>query len=158
MKKISSSSAFFYKKIFPALWFGGLAFFVVAIALSGALEKDPMVLGALVIPLVMAVFGFLIMKKLAWDLVDEVYDCGDFLLIKNRGEEDRVALSSIMNVSASTLMNPPRITLRLVYSGKFGNEIAFSPVRGWTLNPFAKNQVAEDLIVRVDQARSKRPR
>jgi hypothetical protein len=109
-----------------------------------------------VVPLFMAAFGFFLMKKLVWDLVDEVYDCGDFLLIRNRGEEDKVSLSNVMNVNASTHMNPPRITLRLVSPGKFGTEIPFSPLTGFTLNPFAKNKVAEDLIVRVDQARSKR--
>jgi hypothetical protein len=96
------------------------------------------------------------MKKLFWDLADEVYDCGDSLLIRNRGEEERVSLSNIMNVSISPVMNPPRVTLRLVTPSKFGNEVAFLPIVGFTLNPFAKNQVVEDLIVRVDQARSKR--
>jgi hypothetical protein len=107
-------------------------------------------------PAFMVVLGFVVMKKLVWDLVDEVYDCGDFLLIRNRGEEERIALSNIMNVNASTLMNPPRITLRLVNRGKLGQEIAFSPITGFTVDPFAKNKVAEDLIIRVDQARSKR--
>lgn len=110
----------------------------------------------LVGPGIMAVFGFVIMKKTVWDLVDEVYDDQDFLLVKNRGEEDRVALSNIINVSATTFMNPPRTTLRLVNPGKFGDEITFTPVRGFNLNPFAKNQVAEDLIVRVDKARVNR--
>jgi hypothetical protein len=96
------------------------------------------------------------MKKLVWDLADEVYDCGDFLLVRKRDEEDRVPLSNVMNVNASTYVNPPRITLRLVTPGRFGNEIAFSPIAGFRLNPFAKNKIAEDLIVRVDRARSKR--
>jgi hypothetical protein len=104
----------------------------------------------------MAVFGHFLMKKLVWDLVDEVYDCGDFLLVKNRDDEERIALSNIMNVNASTYINPPRITLRLVNPSKFGSEVAFSPITGFKLNPFAKNAVAEDLIVRVYQARSKR--
>ena len=139
--------------MFPLIWFGFLAIFVVSTTLAGAAESDPIFL---IGPAAMAVFGFFLMKKLVWDLVDEVYDYGDFLLIKNRGEEERVALSNIMNVSASTAMNPPRITLRLVRPGKFGGEIAFSPVMGFTLNPFATSQVADDLIVRVDRARSKR--
>ena len=71
--------------------------------------------------------------------------------------EERVPLANIMNVSASVAMNPPRITLRLVRPGKFGAEIAFSPVRTFTLNPFARNPVAEDLMLRVDQARRGRP-
>lgn len=108
------------------------------------------------IPIVMAAFGYVLMKKILWDLADEVYDCGDTLLIKNGGKEDTVALSNIMNVSASTFMNPPRVTLGLVTPSTFGSEVAFSPVVGFTFNPFAKNQVTEDLIVRVDQARSKR--
>ena len=104
----------------------------------------------------MAVFGYFIMKKLVWDLVDEVYDAGDYLLVKNRGNEAQVLLANIMNVSATTYMNPPRIVLRLREPSNFGSEIAFSPASRFTLNPFAKNLVAEDLIVRVDRARGNR--
>lgn len=153
MVRISSRSTFFSKKVLPFVWFGFLALFMVGALASGSFRKDPIIP---VIPCALAILGFFVMRKLVWDLVDEVYDCGDFLVIKNRGEEESVALSNIMNVSASPNMNPPRITLRLVERGKFGTEIAFSPVHGMTLNPFARNKVAEDLIVRVDRARSKR--
>jgi len=93
------------------------------------------------------------MRKLVWDLVDEVYDGGDYLLVRNGGKEDRVALSNIMNVSASTMTNPPRVTLRLSTPGRFGDEIVFSPIKPITLNLFARNKIADDLIVRVDRAR-----
>lgn len=152
MKRISSGNTYFSKKVFPVVWFGGIAFISVAVMLEG----KPANLVFLIGPAFMAVIGLLLMKSLVWNLVDEVYDCGDYLLVKNRGEEDNVALSNIMNVSATTMTNPPRITLRLVNPGKFGREIAFSPVRKFTLNPFVKDQISEDLIVRVDQARSKR--
>lgn len=151
-KRISSRRIFFVKKVFPVIWFGFLALFVAASVIGTGRTFVPFLLAAAV----MAVFGYFLMKNLVWDLADEVYDCGDFLLVRNRGEEDNVALSNIMNVSASLLLNPPRITLRLVHPGKFGKEIAFSPVRAFTLNPFAKDPVSEDLIARVDQARSKR--
>ena len=121
MTKLSSGFTGFNKKIFPALWFGFLAFFLVTSALAGALEQE---LSFLVVPILMAVFGYFLMKKLVWDLVDEVYDCGDFLLVKNRDDEERIALSNIMNVNASTYINPPRITLRLVNPSKFGSEVA----------------------------------
>jgi hypothetical protein len=153
MTKISSKYTFLTKKGFPLLWFGVLAFIILQMVMTGTFKKDPM---SLIGPCLMAVFGFFLMKKLVWDLVDEAYDCGNYLLVKNRGEEDRVPLSNIMNVSASTNMNPQRITLRLVKPGKFGGEISFSPAVSFTLNPFAKNKVAEDLIVRVDKARSTR--
>ena len=73
--------------------------------------------------------------------------------MKNGGEEDTIALSNIMNVSVSTLTNRPRITLRLVQPRRFGGGIVFSPIMKLTLNPFGRNAVGEDLIVRVDRAR-----
>ena len=154
MKKISSRSTVFNKKIFPAIWFGFLGLFVIA-GLVGTIGNDaPTSLFLLVGPILMAVFGFFVMKKLVWGLADEVYDCGDSLLVRIRGEEDRIALSNIMNVSASTFVNPPRATLKLVVPGKFGDEVAFCPTSGWFMfSPFAKNEVIENLIIRVDRAR-----
>jgi hypothetical protein len=64
-------------------------------------------------------------------------------------------LSNIMNVSSSTFMNPPRVTLKLVRPSKFGREIAFSPASKFTLNPFAKNEIAEDLMDRAYRARTR---
>ncbi|HJU43899.1 MAG TPA: hypothetical protein VJ691_13825 [Vicinamibacterales bacterium] len=157
MNKISSSSLFFSKRIFPLVWFGFLAVFV-GMTLVPAITRGPEAgdLAFLVVPTIMAVIGYVMMKNLVWDLVDEVWDHGDYLVIKNRGDEARIELADVMNVSVSTNMNPPRITLRLVRPTRFGTEISFSPVRPFTLNPFAKNEIAEDLIVRVDRARSKR--
>lgn len=153
MTRISSRWTVVAKRVFPTLWFGFLAFFIVVGIVNGAGAKDMIFF---VIPIVMAGFGVFLMRKLVWDLADEVYDCGDGLLVRNRGEEELVSLSNIMNVSVSTYVNPPRISLRLITPGKFGSDVAFSPVTGFRLNPFAKNRVAEDLILRVYQATSRR--
>lgn len=153
MIRISSAATYFYKRIFPTLWFGFLAFFLVTAILYPA-ARQPVLL---IIPVVMGVFGFFLMKHLVWDLVDEVDDCGDTLRVRKGDEEETIPLSSIMNVNLSINQNPPRITLRLVNPGRFGRDIAFMPVLEFTLNPFARNRVAEDLIVRVDRARSRRP-
>jgi hypothetical protein len=64
-----------------------------------------------------------------------------------------VPLANIMNVSATTMMNPPRITLKLIRPGRFGDEIVFSPIRPFRLNPFARNPIGEDLIRRTYEAR-----
>jgi hypothetical protein len=107
----------------------------------------------------MAIVGFIVFKKLVWVLVDEVQDCGTYLLVRNRDQEATVDLSNIMNVSASTAMNPPQVTLRLVQPCRFGSEVVFSPRRGqFSLNPFKKNEIVEDLIVRVDKTRLVRAR
>lgn len=153
MNRISSKKTYYYKRIFPLIWFGFLVFFMIESLLNDDYKRDLMFVA---VPYIMAVFGYFLMKKLVWDLVDEAYDCGDSLLFRNDGVEERVLLSQILNVSASTNMNPPRITLRLLSPGRLGSEISFSPSSPFTLNPFAKNSVAEDLIVRVYNARSKR--
>lgn len=153
MTKISSGLTWWHKKAFPAVWFGFLAVFFLVGTIGGAAKKDP---AFLVVPVLMAVFGVFFMRKLLWDLLDEVYDCGDSLLVKNGGQEELIPLANIMNVSDSSLMNPPRVTLRLVTPSRFGSMLTFSPAGRRTVNPLAKNKIAEDLIVRVDQARSKR--
>jgi hypothetical protein len=146
----------FYKYAFPLLWFGLLATFFIGGWFAGAPLQTPVFFVA---PLFMAAFGFIVFKKLIWVLVDEVRDCGTYLVVRNRNEEANIDLSNIMNVSASTSMNPPQVTLRLVQPCRFGSEVVFSPVRGsFSLNPFRRNAVVEDLIVRVDKARASRAR
>ena len=88
------------------------------------------------------------------DLMDEVYDCGDYLLIKKRGEEDTVPLSNIINVNFSTFRRGerPRITLTLALPGKFGTEISFAPPPNISFP--RRNQTAEDLLARAEKARS----
>ena len=104
----------------------------------------------------MALLGFVLIRKLVWDLADEVYDCGDTLLVRNRGVEDLIPLANVVNISVTTLTNPPRVELRLALPSKLGSEVVFSPVVGVRLNPFKKIPVVEDLIARVDRARRAR--
>jgi len=153
MRRISSRTTFWYKWVFPIVWFGALAAFAGTALLTNALHDPVQFLPVIILPVLMAVVGYVIMRKLVFDLVDEVWDDGSSLIIRNRGEEDRVALSNIMNVSYSPLINPPRVTLTLRQPSNFGSEISFSaPVR---FLPFAKSPLIEDLILRVDAARRK---
>jgi hypothetical protein len=101
----------------------------------------------------MIIFGYFIMKKLVFDLVDEVWDETDALVVRNRGREERIALSDIKNVSYSPFMNPPRVTLSLRRQTVFGDQIAFgAPVH---FVPFSTSPIINGLIDRVDLARSK---
>ena len=104
MIKISSSTTFVMKRVFPIFWFGCIGIFLLANLLGGLWRKAP---AFLLIPLIPAGFGFFLLKILVWDLVDEVYDCGDHLLIRNAGEEDSVRLADIINVNSSFFVNPP---------------------------------------------------
>jgi len=152
MRLISSKMTFFNKRVFPAIWFGFLAVFIGLALFSGAGRNPASLLPVLIAPAIMIVFGYVIMKKLVFDLADEVWDDGDSLVVKNGGQEQRIALSDIKNVSYSPFVNPPRVTLSLRRPTVFGDEITFSaPLR---LVPFSKSPVITDLIERVDQARS----
>ena len=99
----------------------------------------------------MIVLGYSIMRKLVFDLVDEVWDDGDALIVKNGVQPQRIALSEIKNVSYSPYMNPPRVTLSSRHPTVFGDKITFgAPVR---VIPFSTSPIIDDLIERTDAAR-----
>jgi len=134
--------------------FGFLAIFVLSGAI--AVASRPEHLAVLIFPIFMGVFFYFILKATVFDLVDEVWDAGDYLVVKNRGEEATVRLEDIINVNSSRISNTKRVELRLRKGCRFGNEIAFIPVAKpsfWP--PFAKNPMVEKLIDRIDAARRK---
>jgi hypothetical protein len=152
MKKLSSKSTFFLKRIFPVLWFGFILFFLSAALFSKAHGKNSGIVMVLVTAVFMAVIGHFLMKNLVFDLMDEVYDEGSSLLFKNKGKSVRVNLADIKNVSYTVVVNPPRVTLSLRIKTEFGDEISFSPPA--SLIPFKKNKDILELIDRIDRARS----
>jgi hypothetical protein len=153
MRRISSRMTFFNKRIFPAISFGLLILFIAVPFVSSAGRNTTPALPFFIGPVVMIIFGYFIMRKLVFDLVDEVWDDGDSLVIKNRGEQQRVALSEIKNVSYSPLINPPRVTLSLRRPTLFGDEVTFNaPTR---FMPFSASPIIKELIDRIDLARRK---
>lgn len=152
MKRISSKVIFFYKLVFPIIWFGFIGSFIF-IALFGERQKGNPDIMLLIIPVFMAGFGYFIMRKLLFDLIDEVYDEGDSLLFKNRHKEVRIGLAEIKNVSYSPMVSPPRVTISLRTKTDLGDELSFSPPMSFI--PFKKNQDIMELIDRIDQARLK---
>ena len=148
MVRISSKSTFYYKWIFPAVWFGFLALMAVNVARSqfASGEFSPLVL---LFP-VMAVFGYFIMRALIFDLVDEVWDDGDALVVRHRGAEDRIALRDIKNVNYA-MGSPPRVTLSLRKQSIFGSKVTFcAPLR---FIPLTTSPIIDELIERIDTGR-----
>ena len=147
MRRISSQATFWFKRVFPFVWFGALAVFI-GIALFRGLADGPIPLLA---PVVMIPIGYFMMKKLVFDLLDEVDDDGDALIVKNAGRSDRVALSDVVNVNFSPFVNPPRVTLTLRKPSVFGDQISFcAPMRFMS---FTAHPVVDDLIRRIDARR-----
>jgi len=153
MKRISSKRTFFYKRVFPVLWFGFLAIFVLTAFLAIRRthgEAIPMLLA----PVVMAVVGYILFRRLLFDLVDEVWDEGDALVVKNAGTEERLPLRNVINIGYSIITNPERVTLTLRDAGPFGKEITFIPLpRPFSFRWLSRNPIIDELIERVDQAR-----
>lgn len=153
MRLISSRWTFFYKRVFPLLWWSFPAFAVLRWFLS-LRSSSPFHPIFLLIPIGMAVLFHFLLRALVFDLADEVVDTGDALIVRKAGEEARIALADIVNVDSTTLVNPPRITLTLRTPCRFGRKVAFLPPphrRLWA--PFAPNPIAEELVERVDHAR-----
>jgi hypothetical protein len=153
MRRISSGWTFFYKWIFPAIWFGFLAIFL-GVSIFQVPQSNQAPLPFLIMPIIMMGFGFYFFKRFIFDLADEVWDDGGALVVKNRGQEQRIDLADIKNVNYSVFTSPPRVTLSLRRPTIFGDQISFcAPMR---LMPLAPSPVINELIERVDAARERR--
>lgn len=146
MKKISSSSKFFIKRVFPALWYGGLAIFAVII-LFGIVTSGEVQSELLLIPSIMAVLGYVVMKHLVFDLADEVWDDTDSLVVKCQGIEERIPLSNIKDVRYLA-SRPPRITPSLREPGHLGADITFFPAGNF--NRLKESPIVRELLQRID--------
>lgn len=152
-RRLSARGMFYTKRVFPAIFLGIPSVMCLVVLLFSIMNRDWSGLVALIVFGFMIGFGLLVMKKLVFDLVDEVWDEGDYLLIKNKKLEDRISLTSIINVNY-LVCNPPRITLTLRQPCRFGTEITFTPLsRPSLFRPFAKPPIVQELIERVDAAR-----
>jgi len=150
MRRISSRITFYNKRVFPIIWFGILGIMVVAPILGRKTKGGPPA-GFLFVPIIMAAFGYFIMKKLVFDLADAVFDDGNSLVVRFGNEEERIPLSDIINISYTNMSNPSRVTLTLRTPGRFGKEVSFSTLQQFM--PFAKSPIVADLIERTDAAR-----
>ena len=155
MSRISSTKAtFFYKRIFPFLWFGVLLLIIAFGLLSPSRGSQASSIPFLIVPVLMGVFGYRFMQKMVFGLADEVLDAGDALVVRNGGQEERISLSDIKNVNYSPYMSPPQVTLSLRRHTVFGDTVVFcGPV---SLVPFSSSPVINDLIDRIDSAHQKR--
>ena len=149
MPLMSSKMTFFYKRVFPVIWFGFLAVFFLVALVKGSAADPISNLPSLIIPVVMAIIGYQIMKKMAFH--DQVFDLGDALLVRNGGQEERIALADIKNVNFVPYMSPPQVTLSLRRPSVFGDTIVFCALaRLMTLSP---SPTIEKLVDRIDAAR-----
>jgi hypothetical protein len=153
MQQISSKLTFFHKRVFPFVWFGMLTLFLLIGLLDPRNRGRSELPVFMIVPVAMAVVGYFVMKKLVFDLVDAAFDDGDAVVVRDGGQEARIALSDIINVSYSAYTNPSRVTLMLRKPSVLGERITFAaPVR---FVPFTTSPVIDELIARIDAERRK---
>ena len=75
-------------------------FFLLAL-IQGLAADSLAFLPFLVVPVVLAIVGYQFMKRMVFNLVDEVFDLGDALLVRSGGQEERIALADIKNLVAA---------------------------------------------------------
>ncbi len=151
MQRLSSRSTSFHKRVVPVVLIGVLvvlALVGIAGGWSGPKAPPPLFFVIAVLGIGAGLFYF---RKLVAGLVDEVWDDGDALIVRNKGEEDRIRLSDIINVSYAPVGNPPRVTLRLRAPSRFGDSVSFAAPAN--VVPFTESPLIEQLITRVDAAR-----
>lgn len=151
LRRLSSSLTFFYKRVFPICWFGFIYVFVHALVVltkRGNVIDWKIFLG----PVVMAFVGSFIMKHLLWKNVDEVWDAGEALLVRDRGDEELIRLGDVTNVAWSQWTNPETVTLSLAVSSRFGERVTFMLPTRWVA--FGRHPLVAELIERTEQARS----
>jgi hypothetical protein len=153
MTLISSRATAFYKRGFPILWYGFLILFIFLPLIVGSQTGQSPQPMFFIVPIAMMAIGYFVFKKIVFTLVDQVFDLGDALLVKNGTQEERIALSDIINVSYTPMMNPPQVTLSLRQPTVFGAKVTFCAPKRFV--PFASSPMVDDLIKRVDAARSR---
>jgi len=152
-KRISSRNTFFQKRVLPPLLFAVLALGAALPFLLTRGSRNAPPWPVFVMPLVVGIIIFAVLRRLVFDLADEVWDEGDALRVRFGADEERIPLTEIINLSYAGLTNPPRITLMLRNAGRFGREVTFSPQQRFLSPLFRPNTLVNDLIERVDAAR-----
>jgi len=150
MTKISGAT-FFYKKLFPTFVFGFFIFCITLTIVHDGITSDNSVGLAAIVAMMVYVFFFF--KKLAWDMVDEVFDCGDSLIYRSNGNETRVMLSDIIRIDCAHCHSPERV--KIIAHSTTGTEVefAFCLIGRIMLNSRDKNPVVLELMERVEQAK-----
>jgi len=146
MKRISSEITQLHKTLFPVL-IVGVSVIVLAILVADMVRNKQVNYLAIGFIVLAGVYAFAESKKRITGLVDEVWDDGDAVVIKNGNREARVALSNIRKVRYGGIGNANFVTLQLHEACSLGKEISFVPPR--KLLQFTRNPAISELISRI---------
>ena len=125
-EKISSSTTFYYKVLFPFLWITGFGAGTIAMWLGKFNQPSHPTDDPRLIFLVFWIAGSLFLLIDTIRLKTVSLD-KDVLVIKNFVRVIKVPLRNIKHISESRLMRPKTITLTVYPTSEFGERITFIP-------------------------------
>jgi hypothetical protein len=121
MKELSTPLTFFYKFIFPLLWFGGIGFGVRKVVFSPE-AYDARWLQYMAIWLGVTAFMFFTTGD-----VKKVYLDGKKLIVSNFYSKIEIDVEQISGVDGSTFLSPRLVWFTLKEPSSYGKKITFLP-------------------------------
>jgi hypothetical protein len=153
MQVISFKNSRLFKR---GLWLSAAAltaFVVLPAAVDGSLTGNPLPHGVAVAALAVC-WAIFFWKTQVHRVADVVVDCGDHLQVQRGSLAEDVALSKISQVTESTAVGIPRITVHLRERGRLGARIEFLPQASLWSSRSGLERMASGLTERANQARA----
>ncbi|HMJ06931.1 MAG TPA: hypothetical protein VK474_11795 [Chthoniobacterales bacterium] len=157
-RKLSDSFEIsWWKRVFPALWFGLL--FALFIGLSYAPPSSIYRWPRWLIPIGgMAIIGVAYVWTILFRLADEIADGDAYLYVRKGLVEDTIALADIKEVRQSWFPSAPtRIMIRLSKPSKLGLTISFLVPEYSATTLVIPNPLVAELTSRAEAARATSP-
>ncbi len=134
--RISSPATFWIKHVAPWAGFSALGLWT-AWRWSTLAQTGEWSAWAVVIPVLLGIFGFVLHHEFLSNLVDEVWDAGDTLRVRNRGREHLLPLSEVERLDYRPMEGLHWIVVRLKTRHALGKQWVFIPhgrgsFHGWS--------------------------
>lgn len=144
MKKISPNGrTIIVKRIFPIAYYS----FLTLLTLVTPEEQQRAVIIAAICA---GIVGYIGMRFFPQNLIDEAYDDGDALLLKNKNKEVRVHFKDIKKVDYLNIgWGGPFVTLTLLSESALGQKISF--IAGKHVTAFERDPEVSALIDRIER-------
>ena len=146
-RKISSDGATASAKVFSCLPFP-----LVGLMLAASIYNKQ--IGVLVAMAGVALLGAYawVVRRFVWSMIDEVTDCGEYLLARRGAVEDKIFLSDIEDVIDRPYGRPPKTIVKLRAKSAFGWSVVFAMTTDKNVD--GVKDIAADLRHRVRIATS----
>lgn len=151
MTRISSPLTIITKRVIPLMILTLIAITLFELGKEFT-NKNTVSPDAILQVVAFCLFGVLFLYTSVFPFVDEVWENGDELIVKNKGTEEHIKFSEIININCSDGICGARVTVRLRRSSTSEQEVSFYSKR--KLLEFRGNSVVNNLIDKIDASRS----